>query len=157
MTYRQLIEYTHWANERYRNALTVTPLPEADRLYSHILHSSRIWLSRLEGHSPTASPWETIEREAWPAVAQDVYTRGQKLAATLDPEQVIPYTNTQGQSFHSKIGDLWLHLSHHGAYHRAQMAQLLRRAGHNPPVTDYIVWQREVLEPELGMGEREQR
>ena len=39
--------------------------------------------------------------------------------------------------------DILTHMSHHAAYHRGQVVQLIRPMLDEPPVTDFIVWTRE--------------
>jgi uncharacterized damage-inducible protein DinB len=50
----------------------------------------------------------------------------------------IRYTNSAGQSFRSRVDDILVHVALHGAYHRGQVALLVRDAGAKPASTDYI-------------------
>jgi uncharacterized damage-inducible protein DinB len=57
--------------------------------------------------------------------------------------QVI-YRNSSGDEFSTGLEDILLHVAMHGAYHRGQVAALLRSAGDEPGPTDYIQWVRGV-------------
>ncbi len=59
-----------------------------------------------------------------------------------DLGRAIAYVNSKGEAFESTVGDILLHVAQHGAYHRGQIARLLREAGHTPPYTDFIQFAR---------------
>lgn len=50
----------------------------------------------------------------------------------------VTYSNTKGQQWTSSVGDVLTHVVMHAAYHRAQIAAELRRAGHTPAYTDFV-------------------
>jgi uncharacterized damage-inducible protein DinB len=51
---------------------------------------------------------------------------------------MVHYTNSDGQHFETSVSDILTHVALHGAYHRGQVAHLLRGAGAEPQATDYI-------------------
>jgi uncharacterized damage-inducible protein DinB len=61
---------------------------------------------------------------------------GSLTASGLESE--VPYVNSAGQSFRSRVDDILLHVALHGSYHRGQVALLVREAGNKPAPTDYI-------------------
>lgn len=61
---------------------------------------------------------------------------------TAGMEREIPYTNSAGSSFRTRVSDILMHVALHGCYHRGQVALLLRLAGHEPQPTDYIAFAR---------------
>ena len=63
--------------------------------------------------------------------------------AESDLTQPIDYTNSQHVPYQSTLLDILTHMSHHAAYHRGQVVQLIRPMLDEPPVTDFIVWTRE--------------
>ena len=67
------------------------------------------------------------------------------LIATDEQEfnKIIKYQNTTGASFETPMGEILIHLTHHGAYHRGQIISLLKPIVNPLPATDYIVWLRE--------------
>jgi uncharacterized damage-inducible protein DinB len=56
--------------------------------------------------------------------------------------RLISYTNSAGEPFKSPMIDILMHLSHHAAYHRGQIVQLIRPQLDEAPKTDYILWAR---------------
>jgi uncharacterized damage-inducible protein DinB len=58
-------------------------------------------------------------------------------------EKRVKYQNTKGEKFENSIKDITTHVINHSTYHRAQIAQHIKRANGTPAVTDYIVYQRE--------------
>ena len=54
----------------------------------------------------------------------------------------VHYTNSAGLEFDSTVGDILLHVALHGAYHRGQIALLVRAGGSAPAPTDYIQFTR---------------
>jgi uncharacterized damage-inducible protein DinB len=55
-------------------------------------------------------------------------------------ERQVHYSNTAGAEFDSRIGDIMMHVLLHCAYHRGQVALLLRTAGAEPEPTDFIAF-----------------
>jgi len=53
-------------------------------------------------------------------------------------DQKVPYKNSKGESFDSRVEDVLTHVAMHGTYHRGQIAADLRAAGAAPPYTDFI-------------------
>jgi uncharacterized damage-inducible protein DinB len=143
-----LMAHLAWADARVHEALAATaPGPDsaALTLYGHILGAEHVWLARLTGVPPRVQVWPVLSlteardlgQEAHRAL--DDYTGG-LLPADLDRE--ISYINSAGQTFRSTIEDILLHVCLHGAYHRGQIAQLLRQGGATPIPTDYIAFRR---------------
>ena len=67
------------------------------------------------------------------------------LAEALDANgsaREVDYVNSAGQAFRSTVGDMLRHVAQHGAYHRGQIALLLRDDGLVPEPTDYIAFVR---------------
>ncbi len=63
-------------------------------------------------------------------------------AAKLDHEQFtrIRYTNIKGETWEYNLEQMVHHLAMHSAFHRGQMATMLRQLGTTPPATDYLVF-----------------
>ena len=60
---------------------------------------------------------------------------------TLSPddfEEGIGYRNSLGEYWTSTVGDILTHVVMHGAYHRAQVAAVIRESGGEPAYTDFI-------------------
>jgi uncharacterized damage-inducible protein DinB len=55
-----------------------------------------------------------------------------------DLSRVVDYTRFSGEKYRSPISDILIHLSHHGAHHRGQMATYISAEGVAPINTDFI-------------------
>jgi uncharacterized damage-inducible protein DinB len=142
------LEYDAWANTAWARTLqnreAVAAVPKVAVWMSHILLASRIWAERAEGLSVTQNAWEALEPEFY---AEIIRENAQRWEILLDREvdsgnRVIVYQNLQGRQFEMPLYQLVTHLSHHGAYHRGQMASALKAAGFEVPATDAILYAR---------------
>jgi uncharacterized damage-inducible protein DinB len=142
MNLRKLFEHMRWADAAVLQALrSASPPAKALEIYAHILGAEHVWLARLDQRPPTHAVWPAIGLDQCTALATEVAAGFQAYldqadAATLASE--IPYTNSAGQSFLSRVDDILIHVALHGCYHRGQIALLLRAAGTKPAPTDYI-------------------
>ncbi|GAB3162887.1 hypothetical protein GCM10027291_01490 [Telluribacter humicola] len=143
--------YNHEANERFMEILTrgegVPDKPLS--LLSHILNAHQIWLDRIYTTGSTSrKPWQQIERVDLAATNNEVYQQtGVYLQAErfgMGLQRPITYSNTQGVRFENTIQEIYMHILFHSAYHRGQIALLLREQGIDPPLSDYIFFKREL-------------
>ncbi|MCE9501899.1 MAG: hypothetical protein K8R21_15575, partial [Leptospira sp.] len=115
-------------------------------LFAHILNASNIWLNRIEGKPDPYGPWREIPKEDLENETNLLKTRLENLLLTYSESfgnEIRIYKNTKGDEFKNSIENILLHVTHHGAYHRGQIVQLLKEKHKNAPATDYIVWMRE--------------
>jgi uncharacterized damage-inducible protein DinB len=140
--------YSAWGNRRYADALSAAdPIPEdVLRLFSHVARAEAIWIGRVLGS-------EEAQLEVWHTDAlADARARSERaavawtehLASCGDDALLAPvqYQNSRGTPFSTPLNEISAHVVSHGAYHRGQIAALLRAAGHAPPSTDRIVYAR---------------
>ena len=140
----QLWLYNDWANKKVfesfelnREAVPYICL----HLLSHIVNAQSRWLSRMEYTEATTGVWEhhTLETciAMHKAAADGIANQNTKL--TEQPTSVVlKYNTTNGQEFQNHVSDILLHIFNHGTYHRAQIAQEMRKNGLEPTNTDYI-------------------
>ncbi len=144
---QKLIETDALATQRVRETLRANDT-EATELLSHILASKRVWLARLSGGDTTGmSPFDEWNLAECESIAGEVDAGWRSYMAKLrdsDLSRSFTYTNKQGQSFTSSIGDILLQVATHSAHHRGQINRLIRQAGGTPPLVDYIVFNRTV-------------
>ena len=146
-TLRRLYAHLRWADDRALESLRAAPsaLAPALELMAHILGAEHVWLARLNQRSPAIAVWPDLSLEACAELAAATHREFESLLVTLDDENLgreEPYTNSAGQHFRSTVLDILLQVALHGAYHRGQVAQLLRQAGSTPIPTDYIAFVR---------------
>ncbi|MGH7501674.1 MAG: DinB family protein [Longimicrobiales bacterium] len=142
---RQLIEHARWADrlalDSLRRARAVPP--RALATFAHVIAAQRLWLSRLEGEPPGVAVWPSFELGACAALMHETHVALEAYARGLDdaaPGRTVHYRNSAGVEFDSKIDDILMHVMLHSAYHRGQVAMLLRNAGEEPEPTDYIAF-----------------
>jgi uncharacterized damage-inducible protein DinB len=141
MEYERLFAYDDWANrEVVANLRTFDAAAAAPglRLLNHIIGAQWIWLSRLRSREPKMPVWPELSldgalreldelRGAW----HDIWTRAIQ-------GRSIEYRNTKGERHTSRVDDVLTHVVMHGAYHRGQIATLVRQGGNTPAYTDFI-------------------
>lgn len=143
---RSLLEHMLWADDRVEAALLPHPTasPEALELYAHVLGAEQIWLARIRG-GEQGPVWPDPNPAGLGELRRVVREGYAGLLATLedgDIDREVSYTNSAGLAFESTIGDILHHVFLHGAYHRGQVALLMRDVNREPAPTDYIAFVR---------------
>ena len=145
----RLLAHAHWANARTLAALPASELPaEAVRLFAHVLTTEQIYHQRLTEQDP----WP---QDFWPDLSlqdcarlvpanRDLYQHFLAHRTDEDLARPVRYRNSRGTVFHTARIDMLTHLMLHGQHHRGQIAQVLRRHSHTPPVIDFITFVREI-------------
>ena len=141
----KLIDHLAWADARALAALrgATAPNAKAREIYAHILGSEHTWIARITGRAPVVAIWPMlgdadVDRAGRENVAELRRIVEQVSAAEL--ARVVSYRNSAGVAYDSTVEDILLHVAMHGAYHRGQVAMLLRQGGSEPSATDYIAF-----------------
>jgi uncharacterized damage-inducible protein DinB len=154
--FRKWFEYEKDAHAKVVKSLESVPTdrrgsPEyrkAIAILAHIAAARRIWLGRF-GVIPL-SPGSMFPED--PELAEVSDRLGQihalwtnYLAGMTDAElaRTFDYQSLDAGRFRNTIEDILAQLFGHSAYHRGQIASLVRAAGGEPAATDYIYWCRE--------------
>jgi uncharacterized damage-inducible protein DinB len=109
--------------------------------YGHILGAEAAWLARIGGRVYEGKIWPTLSLDEAAALAAQNAADLHALIAPLtesDLAREIEYRNSAGREFRSTLEDILLHVALHGAYHRGQVALVIRGGGGEPIATDYI-------------------
>lgn len=140
---RKLMDHLKWADAAALEALHSAP--GSDRrallLYAHVLGAEAVWLARISGRRADVAVWPALSLDEAVSLAARNADELDALVASLDEAGLtreIAYRNSAGQAFRSTIEDILLHVALHGAYHRGQVALVMRSAGGEPAPTDYI-------------------
>jgi uncharacterized damage-inducible protein DinB len=148
--FRRQFDYDAWAN-----ALTVLSLEQVEgsaaerplALMSHIFAAQKIWLMRLIGEDVTLNmevfPHYSVEECG--ELCAEFIDFWKEYFKDLSPKELfskVRYKNSKGEEFTNTVSDILIHITHHSAYHRGQIATALREAGHTPAVTDFIAYAR---------------
>ena len=133
---QRLFAYDDWANrEEVASAGKSAP---ALRLLNHIIGAQWLWIARIRKEQPKMAVWPELTvdqlsqeldglRDAWRDIVQNV-----RASSSVD------YTNSKGEPWSSSVDDILTHVIMHGAYHRGQIATIVRQGGETPAYTDYI-------------------
>lgn len=139
MNLERLFQYDDWANRevvaRLREIGSPGPMV---RLLNHVVGTQWVWIARLNDEQVKTAVWPELSideianeldrlREVWRSVLQ-----------RIDATSSIEYRNTKGQLWTSRVEDVIMHVIMHSAYHRGQIATLVREGGNTPAYTDYI-------------------
>jgi uncharacterized damage-inducible protein DinB len=133
----RLYRYDDWANREEVERLRAVHSPGALRLLGHIIGAQWVWITRIRAEDAKMAVWPdlTLEqcaaeldplRDAWAGIL-----RG-------DLAKKVEYRNSKGEPWSSPVDDVLTHVAMHGAYHRGQMATLIRQGGETPAYTDLI-------------------
>jgi uncharacterized damage-inducible protein DinB len=143
-SYRRLFAYDAWGNRvalaSFREAPAAPPA-RALAILGHLVGAGQLWLDRLEGRPGSSEVWPRLtvdECEAGFGKLDAAWTALLDRLGPDDHERTVAYTNTKGERWESRVGDILHHVALHGSYHRGQIALLMRQAGHVPAYTDYI-------------------
>src|SRR5215813_789400 len=139
-SHRKLLAYEAWANQEAATALlrAVKPPERARRIMAHIIGASWLWYSRLVKQPSPVTVWPAFDTDALSAELNKLHHVWEKYLATLSPGQLttkIDYVNSKGEPWTSTVEDVLTHLFMHSAYHRGQIALLLRMDDHEPAYT----------------------
>ncbi len=144
-----LFKFSDWATERTAESIRSTQkiTPDAIKLLSHIISAQYVWLSRITGEKNNMTVWDNFTIEECFTLSVEATSKWINLLEGKNNEFLekrIKYKNTKGDEFENSLKDIITHVLNHSTYHRAQIAQIVKRAEGIPAVTDYIVYQREL-------------
>jgi len=137
-----LFAYDTWANAESLKAVREAGGPAAAlRLMAHIAAAEQLWNGRLHADPSPVVVWPEssvgeiaaqLDRlgRLWPAFVSGL--------AVVDRVRAVAYVNSKGEAWNTSVEDILLHVVLHSAYHRGQVAYVLRAGGAAPPYTDYV-------------------
>ncbi|RYD73359.1 MAG: damage-inducible protein DinB [Sphingobacteriales bacterium] len=147
MREEEIINYTELADQRIIEIfkLTTIEMPDAERLFSHVLNAQHIWAHRISGQKPEYSVWDIHNKNNFEGIAADNIRLIRTALQNNTLDKRIAYSNSQGVKYENQLDEILFHLFNHSTYHRGQVVTLLKRYGFTPPVTDYIMLKRDQL------------
>ncbi len=139
----RLFKYDAWANEEVLRSLCcmTDPPARAVKLLAHIASAQWLWLERMKGVPQSYPVWPKWPLDKIEAQLAKLKREWKVFLGEKKPPELalrFQYTNTKGEHFSSTIGDTAMHVAMHGAYHRGQIALLVRDSGGEPAYTDFI-------------------
>ena len=143
-----LFKYNDWATREVARCISEA-MNNQQRVYdllSHIVNSQTIWLNRILQRNMVIDPWENLVVDKCVELSVQITSEWINFLEGLNDEDLerrIKYKNNKGEEWENTIGDIVTHIINHSTYHRAQIAQLMRQSGDQPPKTDYIAYKRQ--------------
>ncbi|MEK7317092.1 MAG: DinB family protein [Candidatus Eisenbacteria bacterium] len=143
-TFQRLFAYDAWGNRATLESIrlaTISPSSRACALVAHLVGAGRLWLDRLNGRPGSTEVWPPLSLDQCEIGFSDLETAWRSYLDGLKPadlERKISYTNSRGERWENTIGDVLMHVTLHGTYHRGQIAMQVRESGNVPAYTDYI-------------------
>lgn len=139
----RLFDHLAWSDTVVLDALErAAPPPERElRWYAHVLGTEHVWLTRIRQETSQVAVWPELALTECRPLAAKNHREFTELLVGLTParlDQGIPYRNSAGQAFTTRLEDILLHICLHGCYHRGQIAAAMRDRGATPAPTDYI-------------------
>jgi uncharacterized damage-inducible protein DinB len=139
----RLFAWDDWANrEALASLQRCDPAPPRSlRFLAHIVAAERLWLARMKQEPQPMAVWPELSLRQCATELQALRPLWDERIAGLGPaglEQPVPYTNSKGERWSSRVEDILLHVVTHSAYHRGQIAADVRASGQTPPYTDFI-------------------
>ena len=111
----------------------------------HMLWVEKLWYERWQGHlvTQTFNPADYLTLEFINQNLKEIHAKQIDLLESFEPateNRRISYINFQGKMWEYSLAQMVQHLMFHSAYHRGQLATMLRQLGKVPPKTDYLVF-----------------
>ncbi len=144
-----LFNYNHWANEKSINSLAQIEgkNEKAFQIMGHIIDAQINWFKRInDPERASQNFWNKYSIEDMRGLSYKSSKEWLKFIDSLSEEGLIKkikYQNSKGIEFVNNISQILTHIANHSSYHRGQIALLLRSNWATPPITDYIVYERE--------------
>lgn len=163
MPLTELLAYDRWANHKMLDAVMKLDTVQFTKPMGgsfgsvrdtlvHLAWAEWIWTERWKGTSPQerADPRDFPTVEAVTKYLEKTEADQMEIFAGREPEirtVRIRYTNLKKDVWEYTFEEMVHHLTYHSAYHRGQLATLLRQLGEVPPTTDYLVYRDEQRGP----------
>jgi uncharacterized damage-inducible protein DinB len=158
--HRRWFEYERDAHAKVLASLHTVPdnhrstpaFQKAISVFAHIIQARRLWLYRFgilkQGPGPNdffPAGLTLADLADW---LREMETLWSSYLQNLDDQQlprVFEYRSLEGSRFRNTIDDILTQLFGHSWYHRGQIASLVKAAGGEPAITDFVYWCREPI------------
>jgi uncharacterized damage-inducible protein DinB len=140
---RRQFAYDEWANREVLAGLKASGNPplRPRQLLAHILSAERLWLERVTKQPQSMPVWPDFTFDQCEVQIVEVTRLWHNFSGQLSPaglSDTVVYKNTKGEPWTSTVEDILTHVVLHSAYHRGQIASLVRASGEQPAYTDFI-------------------
>ena len=141
---RRQFDYDAWANREALSAMRSSAESSSGqplKLLAHVLSAERLWLERLKQQPQSQPVWPESTLDHCGMQITELAKLWHEYLSQLSPanlSETVGYKNTKGEPWTSTVQDVLTHVVMHSAYHRGQIASLMRAAGSVPASTDFI-------------------
>ncbi|MDR2206422.1 MAG: damage-inducible protein DinB [Flavobacteriaceae bacterium] len=139
-----LFEYTHHCNREMIKFISENALQNDEkivRLLNHILNAQQVWNSRILGEK-SFDVWQINAFEDLENINRQNFLKSIEIIANRDLDRKIRYQNSKGSKFENSIFEVLFQIVNHSTYHRGQINSLIKNAGFEAVLTDYIFYKR---------------
>lgn len=143
--FKELFEYSHHFNQKLAEIFKESPdktSEKAIKLYNHILNAHQIWNNRIDPVQSKFGVWELHPIQDLKSIDETNFGQSLNILDKFDLNEIISYSNSNGQAFRNSIRNLLFHVINHSTYHRGQIATEFKEQGLEPLPTDYIFFKR---------------
>ncbi len=145
MNLQSYFEYNYKMNEllieNFLENADAFPM-KAMQLFSHTLNAHSYWNNNIM-ERPELTSWQEHSVDSYKDINMDTYRSSIFIIENYDPQDIVNYKNSLGNTYKNTIHDILFHVINHSTYHRGQITMLTRDSGINPVSTDYIFFKRE--------------
>lgn len=140
---RKLFDHDAWANRETLESLKRAGDPpwRSLKILGHIIAAEDLWLVRLHQSGEAVVVWPEMTLDQLETYLKRLEKSWKQYLSGLNSNtlsQNISYTNSKGEPWTNKVGDILLHTAMHSNYHRGQIALDVRTSGLVPAYTDFI-------------------
>ncbi|HYG20886.1 MAG TPA: DinB family protein [Ohtaekwangia sp.] len=149
-----LVTYNTWANRLVCSQVETLPQDIFEKNFGgsfgsvkatliHVLESDWLWLNRWRGIPLQVVPdWPVDTAKAITAIWQPIQDEMIQHCSGVSgkPETPLEFITRKGVPHTMRFADVVTHISHHGSYHRGQLANMIRQSGLRPVSTDYFIF-----------------
>jgi len=140
---RRQFAYDDWANREVLAGLKAgaTSIARPRQLLAHILAAEKLWLERILQQPQSLPVWPEFSLDQCKQHIDDLALSWEEFFRALTDaklSEAMTYKNSKGEPWTSTVQDILTHVLLHSAYHRGQIATLVRAAGETPAYTDFI-------------------
>jgi len=142
---RELLLYGHHINQQLCTIIIDNPDKVSDKslgLFNHILNAHHVWNNRIQPRETPYGIWEMRPDSEFKLIDTRNYEHSLQIIDDLNLNDIIEYSNSQGNIFQNCVRDIVFHIVNHSTYHRGQIASDFKQSGITPLVSDYIHYKR---------------
>ena len=141
-----LFSYNSWANSRAIESLQEIESEKILGIMSHILDAQLTWLVRIkDSENASRNFWNLYSVDEMKSLSEISNKNWEDFIGSISEDDLknkISYTNSKGENYSNTIAEILTHVINHSSYPRGQIASLIRMAGGEPALTDFIVYSR---------------